>query len=88
MDSEITIPVTMDQVLSEFDGGCLGCGKLVKGTVEPDAERYVCPHCGAPQVFGMLLLIEMNRLTFLPQEPRTIEAEEAGGGMEAMYGTL
>jgi hypothetical protein len=48
--------VTWDQVLQAVEsddnlGFCLACGAEACG-VEPDAQRYTCEACGAPQVYG------------------------------------
>lgn len=36
---------------SSYEGICLDCGEITDG-VEPDAECYRCPSCGAHKVIG------------------------------------
>ena len=45
--------VLLEIIENDSDTGfCLACGEFVDG-VEPDAERYDCPHCGAAgKVYG------------------------------------
>lgn len=48
--------VTVDRVLGnaeedDYTGICLYCGEETTG-VEPDAERYPCPSCDQPYVYG------------------------------------
>ena len=38
-------------------GFCLSCAEVVDG-IEPDAERYTCPHCHAAKVYGAENLFE------------------------------
>lgn len=51
----------MAQQLNEIDfmkaldsnsGFCAACGSIIESGVEPDARNYLCPHCGAKEVFG------------------------------------
>jgi len=35
----------------DMTGFCVECGAETE-TVEPDAERYTCPECDAPAVYG------------------------------------
>lgn len=41
-----------NQHRGEYDGLCLDCGEWTSGGVEPDAENYECPSCGAHNVQG------------------------------------
>lgn len=48
--------ITLDRIVrmvkrDAMQGICGGCGKTVSN-VEPDAERYPCPKCKAPRVYG------------------------------------
>jgi predicted RNA-binding Zn-ribbon protein involved in translation (DUF1610 family) len=48
----LTEDMIIDAVSEDSNTGfCLACGAEDDG-VEPDAERYECPECGAEMVFG------------------------------------
>lgn len=44
------------------DGGCLGCGKIIFGGVEPDAREYQCDYCGEHKVYGIDELLVMGKV--------------------------
>lgn len=44
----------------EFDGGCISCGEITEGGVEPDARKYKCAQCGQMSVYGLEQLILMD----------------------------
>lgn len=51
------------QALQEdYCGFCRACGETAFG-VEPDARKYVCESCNAPQVYGLEELLIMGMLT-------------------------
>jgi hypothetical protein len=59
--------ITVDRVVEACErtmasldnpGFCLACGEEAEGC-EPDARRYVCESCGAPQVYGAEELLIM-----------------------------
>ncbi len=42
-------------------GYCLACGAEAYG-VEPDAENYICDECEEAQVFGIEILLVMDKI--------------------------
>lgn len=44
----------------EIPGWCLSCGDWTLDDVEPDAENYECPECGARRVCGAPLILELG----------------------------
>lgn len=56
------VKCTSDDVWEDRNGGCLECGHLQRGGVEPDARFYKCRECGHDQVFGLAELATMGRL--------------------------
>lgn len=53
---------SMEQAEADVNGGCLNCGHIQLGGVEPDAQFYKCSECGQYQVFGLAELAIMGRL--------------------------
>lgn len=45
------------------NGGCLACGEIQYGGVEPDARGYECESCGKRKVYGLEELAIMGRIT-------------------------
>ena len=58
-------------------GFCLSCAETVEG-VEPDAERYTCPHCHADKVYGAENLF-MRGLYFDSDREADIQEARAAG---------
>lgn len=54
-------------------GFCLACAEDTQG-IEPDAEQYTCPHCGAAKLYGAEALL-MHGLCF--DEDRAADIAEA-----------
>ena len=56
----VNINVSIDDFqehADSYDGVCTECGEVTEGGVEPDAEGYECPSCGACAVMGMELAL-------------------------------
>ena len=56
--------ITTDRIIDaiesgEYMGFCTACGDEAYG-VEPDARKYTCEGCGAPQVYGAEELLIMG----------------------------
>jgi DnaJ-class molecular chaperone len=50
-EERITETAQQAQSDTSYPGICIVCGGDTEG-VEPDAEKYTCPHCGCPGVYG------------------------------------
>jgi len=61
------VNATLEELQEGNNGGCLACGEVQYGGVEPDAEKYECEGCGENQVYGLEQLLVMGRLV-LPSE--------------------
>lgn len=59
------VRATEAQLADGLNGGCLFCGEVTEGGVEPDARCYECENCGKKGVYGLeeLLLMGMLELT-------------------------
>lgn len=44
------------------DGVCFACGQWTSGGCEPDARRYRCEFCDAPEVYGCEEALLLARL--------------------------
>jgi len=62
MATAIKVKATMADVQEGCNGGCLACGEIQYGCVEPDARGYACESCGANKVYGLEELVLMGRL--------------------------
>ena len=69
------INCTEDDIEEGTNGGCLACGEIQYGGVEPDARNYLCESCGENQVFGMKELLIMGKIT-LTNENDEAETED------------
>jgi hypothetical protein len=58
----VIVTATQEEVEEGVNGGCLNCGKIQYGGVEPDAEKYECEACGESQVYGLEQLALIDRL--------------------------
>jgi hypothetical protein len=58
-----TIKCSISDVQESCNGGCLACGEIQYGEVEPDARKYSCESCGANQVYGLEELVMMGAIT-------------------------
>jgi hypothetical protein len=63
-----TITATMEEIEEGINGGCLACGEIQYGGVEPDAEKYECEACGEPEVYGLEQLLLIGRLSLSDEE--------------------
>jgi len=59
------------------EGFCLSCAEITDG-IEPDAERYTCPHCGEAKVYGAEALFERGLCFDADREADINEARRAG----------
>ena len=57
-----TITCSLSEVQEGCNGGCLGCGEIQYGEVEPDARKYTCESCGAAEVYGLEELVIMGAI--------------------------
>lgn len=48
----------------DYDGFCFKCREWTDGEVEPDARKYLCPNCRAPEVYGAEELSLMEVIEF------------------------
>lgn len=62
------IKCTYEEADEGINGGCLNCGEIVYGGVEPDACKYECPECGQRTVYGLAELAIMGQLTLTDGE--------------------
>lgn len=51
-----------DRLRDDYVGICTICSTEVE-MVEPDAERYTCPSCGAETVYGIEQLLMMGKIS-------------------------
>ena len=58
----MNVKCTMEDVYEGCNGGCIACGDLQMGDVEPDARNRTCESCGEPKVYGLEELIVMGKL--------------------------
>lgn len=49
----------------EYSGGCISCGTIQYGGVEPDAEDYECEACGESHMYGIENLLHMGRIDII-----------------------
>lgn len=66
------IRVTEDDLWEDTNGGCISCGEIQYGGVEPDAEGYPCEYCGKNTVYGLGHLAVTGKLE-IDQEEQTNE---------------
>jgi hypothetical protein len=59
---ERIVTATLEELEEAINGGCLNCGEIQYGGVEPDAEKYECKACGESQVYGLEQLNLIERL--------------------------
>lgn len=59
------VKATESQIADGLNGGCIQCGKITEGGVEPDAREYECWNCGADAVYGLEELLVMNALDLI-----------------------
>ena len=59
------------------EGFCRACAAEVEG-IEPDAEAYICPHCGEAKVYGAETLLERGLYFDADREDDINEARRAG----------
>jgi hypothetical protein len=62
------ITCTMYEVQEGDNGGCLACGEITYGGVEPDARKFECESCGAKQLYGLEELIVMGMIELSDEE--------------------
>ena len=46
----------------DYCGGCIKCGAISDGGVEPDASNYECDSCGKQAVYGFENLVLMGHV--------------------------
>lgn len=63
----MSVKATIGDVEEGCNGGCLNCGELQYGGIEPDARNYECESCGKMQVFGLEELVMMGRLELVDE---------------------
>ena len=62
------VNATMEDVYEGTVGGCMACGELKYGGVEPDARGYECDECGDSEVYGLEELVIMGQLNLVDAE--------------------
>ena len=62
------VKATETQIYEEVNGGCVNCGTIVFGGVEPDARGYECPECSENTVYGLEELVIMGMLDLSDEE--------------------
>jgi hypothetical protein len=62
------IKATQEEIMEGVNGGCLACGEIKYGMVEPDAEKYECEECGENEVYGLEQLLLMGKLEIEDEE--------------------
>jgi hypothetical protein len=70
------VKATMDQVEDGTNGGCINCGEVTEGGVEPDARNYKCESCEQNQVFGLEELAIMNELELIDDSDEDSDEDE------------
>lgn len=65
---ETMVTATQEELMDGTNGGCLGCGEIQYGGVEPDARKYECGKCEENQVYGLEQLLIMGRLILSSEE--------------------
>jgi hypothetical protein len=68
MGKEKTVTATQEEVEEGVNGGCLSCGEIQYGGVEPDAENYTCESCGEDAVYGLEQLLLIGKLHLTKEE--------------------
>jgi hypothetical protein len=63
----MSVKATIGDVEEGCNGGCLNCGEIQYGGIEPDATNYECESCGKMQVFGLEELVMMGRLELVDE---------------------
>jgi hypothetical protein len=58
----VIVTATQEELEEAINGGCLNCGEIQYGGVEPDAEKYECEACGEHEVYGLEQLCLIGRL--------------------------
>lgn len=62
------VKATLEQVEDGTNGGCIACGKVIEGGIEPDARKYECEHCGKNKVYGLEELVIMDGIEFIGED--------------------
>lgn len=62
------IKATLEQIEDGTNGGCIACGKVIEGGIEPDARKYKCEHCEEDQVYGLEELVIMDEIELVSED--------------------
>lgn len=69
------VRATEAEVSEGTNGGCLFCGEVTLGDVEPDARCYECKNCGKKGVYGLEELLVMGMLDLADDSEDGAEVE-------------
>jgi hypothetical protein len=56
----VRVICTLEELEEGCNGGCIACGEIQYGYVEPDARQYECESCGEKKVYGLEELLVMG----------------------------